>query len=129
MHCFSKWTVENGLDGETCINWNHNTSDVLMCSGVKIPDCVDRTVFCTAPPVPDLARISYDSSMFNISSFVEFGSKIEYSCPGLVQEYCGVDMVDFLRKMFPNAIFMIKQIVYFLLLSVCQYFCPGLVQN
>ena len=48
-HCFlqnRRWTVENGIDGETCTDWKRDDTD-LWCDYVMIPNCVDRTIYCT----------------------------------------------------------------------------------
>ena len=64
VNCYSKWTVEGGIQGETCSDsetasrsGNSQTLETgekgnLWCENVIIPDCEDRTVNCTAPPMP-----------------------------------------------------------------------------
>ena len=76
---FRKWSVENGILGETCTNWNHNSSE-LMCTSVTIPDCVDRTILCSEPPIPDRSVMNFTSKP-NLNSSKQFGTMIEYSCP------------------------------------------------
>ena len=59
MYFLSKWTVEGGVNGETCSDSETrnggvlvNGRPVLWCDNVIIPDCEDRTINCTAPPMP-----------------------------------------------------------------------------
>ena len=58
---FSVWEVEGGVDGLTCNDHTANdtitlnatlniTRPRLTCESLTIPDCVDRTVYCTFPP-------------------------------------------------------------------------------
>ena len=49
---YSKWTVEGGLNGETCSDSETREGGVLWCDNVIIPDCEDRTINCTDPPMP-----------------------------------------------------------------------------
>ena len=51
---YSIWTVVGGKYGLTC-NKTGNASDsdtTLYCKKLVIPNCVDRTVYCTYPPDP-----------------------------------------------------------------------------
>ena len=47
-----KWTTEGGINGETCADSETRDGGVLWCDNVIIPDCEDRTINCTAPPIP-----------------------------------------------------------------------------
>ena len=59
------WEVEGGVDGLTCSDHTANdtvfdvalndTRPRLTCQNLAIPDCIDRTVYCTFPP----ATITY----------------------------------------------------------------------
>ena len=44
----SVWKVEGGIEGVTCDNFKD--MEKLSCRNLYIPDCVDRTVYCTHPP-------------------------------------------------------------------------------
>ena len=75
---FRYWTVENGINGETCADKNVE-DDELWCEDVVIPECVDRAILCTPPPMPARANIIYnkrpDPQRF------EFKTEIQYQCP------------------------------------------------
>jgi len=51
-----------------------------MCSTVYIPDCADRTIFCSEPPFPERSVMNFTIKT-NPNSNREYGTKIEYSCP------------------------------------------------
>ena len=45
------WTVEGGQYGLTCNQTDYTTDGPeLYCKSVTIPNCVDRTVYCSYPP-------------------------------------------------------------------------------
>ena len=58
--CYSVWEVDGGVDGVTCADHTANDTvfDValnnnrsrLTCQNLHVPDCADRTVYCTFPP-------------------------------------------------------------------------------
>jgi len=51
---YRMWSVVGGQYGLTC-NKTGNASDsdtTLYCKKLVIPNCVDRTVYCTYPPDP-----------------------------------------------------------------------------
>ena len=52
INLYSLWTVEGGINGETCVDSETREGDVLWCDRVLIPDCEDRTIACTEPPMP-----------------------------------------------------------------------------
>ena len=56
------WEVENGWPGETCTSSHPNkttdSSAGLWCVFPVIPDCVDRTIYCTNPPKPAKANMT-----------------------------------------------------------------------
>ena len=84
LQCFSfllirTWTVEGGLDGETCGDFRYD-DDELWCSYVLIPPCVDRTIRCSTPPKPEKAIITILDTP-NPKTDDEMGTQIEYSCP------------------------------------------------
>ena len=90
---FRLWTVENGIVGETCMNQN-TTHDELWCDSVNIPDCVDRTIKCSDPPLsppaysnPDTELTWYKPPDNRLNQMPEplnneNGTRIEYKCPG-----------------------------------------------
>jgi hypothetical protein len=50
---FSVWIVSGGMYGLTCpepVNYIQNGNGTILCKNLSIPDCVDRTVYCTNPP-------------------------------------------------------------------------------
>ena len=67
------------MDGETCTNWNRDNSE-LFCSFLSIPDCTDRTIYCSEPPMPERANITFPDRP-NPYSNKEYGTSIEFSCP------------------------------------------------
>ena len=46
---YGVWNVENGVNGETCVDYKSGDNE-LWCKTVRIPDCADRTIYCTDPP-------------------------------------------------------------------------------
>ena len=52
-----KWSVTNGMDGETCSDFKSNDTE-LWCQFAAVPDCVDRTIVCSDPPHPNRGKIS-----------------------------------------------------------------------
>ncbi len=51
----SVWEVIGGKYGLTCNRTGNSSSDLdqlLFCKNLKIPNCVDRNVYCTYPPDP-----------------------------------------------------------------------------
>ena len=76
---FKFWTVTGVTDnGETCAN-KKSDNDELWCEDVTIPKCVDRTILCTPPPMPNRAKIT--PSMEPIPTRYEYKTKINYQCP------------------------------------------------
>jgi hypothetical protein len=56
-HIFSQWIIENGPPGKSCPENASTTKD--KCSDPKIPNCVDRNVYCQVPPkLPRKAMIN-----------------------------------------------------------------------
>ena len=51
-----------------------------MCPFVIIPDCVDRTILCSEPPIPERSVMNFTSKP-NPNSNREYGTTIEYFCP------------------------------------------------
>lgn len=51
-----------------------------MCSSVTIPDCADRTILCSEPPIPERSVMNFTMKP-NQNSNKEYGTKIEYWCP------------------------------------------------
>ena len=47
---FRLWNVVGGADSLTCNDLNKTDSSSLTCNAFNVPDCVDRTVYCTFPP-------------------------------------------------------------------------------
>ena len=79
-HCtFRRWTVTNGIDGETCTNWNKNSTE-LMCDNVNIPACADRTIYCTLPPKPEGATWNILNAP-NPSNLGEYLTSLVIYCP------------------------------------------------
>ena len=88
------WTVENGIDGETCTNQNTTNGELWCGSDLNIPDCVDRTIKCTSPPLappgfsdPDTSLTWYKPPDTKLDAMPqplnnENGTRIEYRCPG-----------------------------------------------
>ena len=83
------WAVQNGIDGETCANKNTNSSIAeLWCEKVLIPDCVDRTIKCSSPPIIDdggETKLSWykppDTKLDGMPSLNnENGTRIDYQC-------------------------------------------------
>ena len=65
--------VFNGIDGLVCNNGKIYNDDRLECDEIIVPDCVDKTVFCTDPPkFIDGATISI---LEDPNDFVNSGSK------------------------------------------------------
>ena len=54
---FKFWKVTNGIYGETCAN-KKSDNDELWCEDVIIPKCVDRSILCPPPPMPNRAEIT-----------------------------------------------------------------------
>ena len=88
---YSKWTVENGIDGETCENKNTNTTHPeLWCDTVMLPDCADRSIKCSSPPYPggDETELTWykppDTRLETKPEPLdnENGTRIEYECTG-----------------------------------------------
>ena len=86
---YSLWTVENGIYGETCENKNTNSSSQeLWCRHADIPDCVDRTIKCSSPPVVydgDETKLTWYKPPENKLNEMpemnnEYGTKIDYQC-------------------------------------------------
>ena len=48
--CCRIWNVTGGVDGLTCNAADQTDSGSMACKTLNIPDCVDRTVYCTFPP-------------------------------------------------------------------------------
>ena len=44
---FSQWIIQNGPPGESCLG---NETSTEKCLFPKIPNCIDRNVYCEAPP-------------------------------------------------------------------------------
>jgi len=44
------WNVTGGRSGLTCPSVSNVSGDYLLCKDLSIPDCSDRTVYCTYPP-------------------------------------------------------------------------------
>jgi len=47
------WEVTGGRYGLTCNRTDSSASDedeTLLCKNLSIPDCADRTIYCTHPP-------------------------------------------------------------------------------
>ena len=55
---FRTWTVTNGIDGETCTDFQTNDTE-LWCKNAVIPKCVDRTIICVEPPMPAGAQVTF----------------------------------------------------------------------
>lgn len=72
------WTVENGINGETCADKKFD-DDELWCEDVIIPDCVDRAILCSVPPTPARANIVFDNRP-DPNRF-EYKTEINYKCP------------------------------------------------
>jgi hypothetical protein len=77
--CRRKWTVVNGVDGETCSDWKTGDSE-LWCDFVKIPSCADRRIYCSDPPTPEKANIAVTNKP-NADNNRQYQTTIEYSCP------------------------------------------------
>ena len=70
--------VTNGVIGETCTNFYPNTTQ-LWCTYATIPDCVDRTINCTMPPLTEAALIEvFDNTDPN--NIREYQTSLQYSC-------------------------------------------------
>ena len=76
---YTYWTVENGINGETCADKEPN-DDELWCEYVDIPSCVDRAILCSTPPMP--ARATIDFINRPDPDRYEFKTEIHYKCPG-----------------------------------------------
>ena len=50
--------MTGGIDGETCAN-KKSDNDELWCEDVIIPECVDRAIVCSEPPLPARADIIF----------------------------------------------------------------------
>ena len=74
---YKYWTVQNGINGETCANKNSNSNE-LWCEDVFIPECVDRSILCTTPPIPKRAEMII-SERPNIKTY-EYKTEIHYKC-------------------------------------------------
>ena len=72
------WTVQNGINGETCAN-KKSDNEELWCEDVIIPECVDRAIVCSEPPMPARANIIF-SDRPNPDGY-EYKTKIDYKCP------------------------------------------------
>ena len=75
---FKYWTVENGINGETCANKNSNNNE-LHCEYVQIPQCVDRAILCSDPPMPARAKIDFIKRP-DLERY-EHKTEIHYKCP------------------------------------------------
>ena len=75
---YKYWTVENGINGETCADKNLD-DDELWCEDVIIPECVDRAILCTTPPTPARADIVFNSRPDPLR--FEYETEIQYTCP------------------------------------------------
>ena len=75
---FKYWTVQNGIDGETCSNKFPESED-LHCEFVNIPACSDRAILCSDPPMPAKSKIDFiirpDPERF------EHNTRVQYTCP------------------------------------------------
>ena len=81
---YGVWTVEGGLDGETCTDYISGDNDLdqsLLCSFLNVPACVDRTVRCSPPPNPVAKSDMVIIDRPNPNAMDEMGTVIEYSCP------------------------------------------------
>ena len=72
------WSVENGINGETCADKKLD-DDELWCEDAVIPECVDRAILCTPAPVPARANIVF-SNRPHPEKF-EHKTEIQYQCP------------------------------------------------
>ena len=71
------WTVKNGLNGETCVD-KKSGDDELWCEYVMIPECVDRKILCSDPPMPERSMITYLNKPHE--NVFEYKTEINYKC-------------------------------------------------
>ena len=76
---FRKWTVANGIDGETCTDWKTGDTE-LWCAYARIPSCADRRIYCTEPPQPERATIKVTNKPNTLNNR-QYLTSIEYACP------------------------------------------------
>ena len=54
LFLLSLWTVTGGIYGLTCPKTSNASApafnETYTCSNLTIPNCVDRTVYCSNPP-------------------------------------------------------------------------------
>ena len=92
---YSYWTVENGLNGETCADKKQD-DDELWCDDVLIPSCVDRAIRCTHPPNPERSDIIFHNKPDEQGR--EYKTEITYQCPGRLHYFdypVGDDFISF----------------------------------
>ena len=85
-----KWEVNGGLEGLTCEDSISTNSSLFLYQTLNIPDCEDRTVYCSFPPQSinsgDITLISNPSPFFQnifprISKFVSCSRKLGFAIP------------------------------------------------
>ena len=84
------WAADGGIKDETCVNkkaFPNTTVDdsELWCENLYIPDCEDRSILCTEPPLPleksAGGRTIIEWSRSNPSRNNEMDTTVKYSCP------------------------------------------------
>ncbi len=76
IHIFSFWFADYQAPNETCFDSQSDGS----CKEIYIPDCVDRTVYCSQLPSPDNANLTV-LTQTNSKNFNQLGSSVMLSCP------------------------------------------------